>query len=407
VSRTLLTRFAPAYAAGAFGLSFSSMVVFLVQLRASELGSSTAFIGVIVGAGGVVAAFASIPLGGVIDRFGPKLSFAIGTWSCVVAAIGMVASTSPWHLLLWMIPISSGRSMAWVASQSLCSTLDSEEGSGTTHTGRFSFSSNAGLIAAPLLAGVAADVLGFRWAFVVIAAYAGIFGVLSTMLPRVAVPKDAKRGRRGGGSFREAWALLGQRGMRATMLLSLVRLWLTTGFSAFFPLFLVQSGLPPSLVGTVLASKSAVGTASTLGAARLARWRGPETAGTIALSTSAVGMLLTPFAATVPLVYLPPMLLGIGQGLSLPLLIRIVSTYAPSERRGLALGLRATVNQVGTAVAPPVIGALIGVLGVAGGFPIGAAAAGAMLAAAASMFRRVRREADSATQEVSEDATGR
>src|SRR5680860_1470088 len=79
-------------------------------------------------------------------------------------------------------------------------------------------------------------------------------------------------------------------------------------------------------------------------------------------------------------------------GLSLPLLISIVTTAAPAHKRGVALGLRDMVNQSAATIAPVVVGPLITALGMALGFTTGGVVGGALLVAARLTHTLDRRE---------------
>ncbi|MDA1216409.1 MAG: hypothetical protein O2812_06005, partial [Chloroflexi bacterium] len=49
-----------AYASGAYGFSFATTMAFLVPLRALELDASPAFIGIMLGASGLLPIFTSV-----------------------------------------------------------------------------------------------------------------------------------------------------------------------------------------------------------------------------------------------------------------------------------------------------------------------------------------------------------
>jgi MFS family permease len=85
---------------------------------------------------------------------------------------------------------------------------------------------------------------------------------------------------------------------------------------------------------------------------------------------------MSPFVATIPFVYIPALFIGTGVGISLPLLMATISSEVPADQRGVALGLRMSLNQAAGAGAPLVVGAIAA--------PFGAAVIGVPVALVAS-----------------------
>ena len=91
------------------------------------------------------------------------------------------------------------------------------------------------------------------------------------------------------------------------------------------------------------------------------------------LSCGALGLILAPLLSSMPVAYFSACLVGIGHGISLPTLLVLVGRAVPSDQRGLALGLRSSVNQAAAAVAPPVIAVVVGATAFSVGFPLAGA----------------------------------
>ena len=130
----------------------------------------------------------------------------------------------------------------------------------------------------------------------------------------------------------------------------------------------MEEGFSAAVAGTVLSVSSLVAMTTTLAAGPLGRRSAPELVSAVALGVGAVGVIISPGVMTEGLVYVPAVLLGIGAGLSLPLLITTVSQATTEDRLGLALGVRAGVNQTSSALAPLAVAPLIGALGLTVGF---------------------------------------
>jgi MFS family permease len=270
---------------------------------------------------------------------------------------------------------------------------------------------NGGTLLAPLIIGGAAQAVGYRDAFLVAAGFSLLYVLIGVALPDVRAPDGvaahssaeskpagsavaARTGRKAGSSagFGTALRLMRTRGMQVALMLSFVRLWSSTVWRAFFPLYLASNGFPPALIGTVLSANSAVSTVVTLSAGWVTRFLSPAIATAVALGLGALGMAISPHVAWFPVVYLPALLTGTAVGLSLPLLMATVSTEAPPEDRGVALGLRMSANQTASAISPTAIGVVIGAFGISLGFVTSAILCWFILAAAAWLHISAARE---------------
>lgn len=376
-----------AYLTGAFGLAATAQINFIVPLRARELGASFDVIGLIVGAGAVAPALLAVSTGAVIDRLGARWSFVLGTGlTGLVAALFLFVTDFWWFLLLQPV-LGTVRNFGWLASQSYIT------GAGEAHqrnliAGRFAFFTNGGQMAAPAVIGAVAQLVGFRWAFLYFALYSLAFAAIGLLLP-AGGHADARGARGSGGvGFRAALEMLAVRPVQAVLLLSGVRLWITWIYTAFVPAYLVDHGLEPATVGTVLATYGVVATVMAPTTGFWTRHASGPVVATLGLGCGAAALLLAPHVVNLPLAYLPPMLIGIGHGVSLPILLTEVAGAAPPGKRGVALGLRGAVNQATAAAGPMLIGALISASGIVMGFTIGGIVGGAMLVGAGMLQAR-------------------
>jgi len=379
------------YLSGAFGLAMFTQGNFLVALRARELGATLDVIGLIIGAGSLAAAISSVPSGALIDRLGPRRTFIIGTAATSLASLLYVFATDyRWFLALQPL-LGIARGVGWVSSQSYISSIGTAK-ERPKLTGRFSFFSNLGQMAGPVLAGAAAELVGLRWAMLVPAVYAVCFTFLGLRMKDIRTrDHDATPAAHGAG-VRSAMQLVAIRGIQVALLLTFARLWITNIYSTFLPVFLVDGGMEPALVGTIIATSGLVAALMAPTTGFWTRFGSQQTVAVLGLACGAAALVLTPHVAVVPIVFLVPTLIGIGVGLSLPLLISIVTTAAPAHKRGVALGLRDMVNQSAATIAPVVVGPLITALGMALGFTTGGVVGGALLVAARLTHTLDRRE---------------
>lgn len=373
-----------AYLSGGFGLSVSAMLALLVPLRADELGIPIAAIGALVAARPLAETLLAVPLSSLIGRLGARGAFLASTSACAAVAAALVTATGFWSLLLLNFAIGAGRSLGWVASQTHVASQGRPEFR-ARDTGRFSFVSNAGQMVAPLLVGAAAAGLGYRAAFLVVAAWCLAFTAVGTALPRARGPRSADRVQ-----LRAAAGLFRLPRMQMAMLLTFVRLWVPNIWTPLFPLLLVSAGgASPQVAGAVLSASAAVATAVNLLTGRLSRYARPEILCTAALALAVAGLAISPFLLSVPAAFLPAALVGIGNGLSLPLLIVLVSEAAPPGQKGLALATRNAVNSLSATAGPLGTGWLVAGVGAAAAFPAVGGVAALLLGGVLALRRRV------------------
>ncbi|HEX3244671.1 MAG TPA: MFS transporter [Chloroflexota bacterium] len=370
------------YISGAFAFEFQQMTSLLIPLRAQSLGIPIELIGVLVGGGAAIPALLSVTSGAIADRFGPKVTYIISTLICAIMSVGFAFTTDFWGMMGLQLVLGMARSTAWVASQTYVSNIGSAADR-PGQMGKLSFASNAGTIAAPILAGWTADAFGYQNAFAVVGATCVVFLVMGLVIPDVRAKSLRSASKRdSSGGFGTALQLMKVRGIQVALLLTFVRLWNGNGWRAFFPLFLASQGFSATLIGSVLSSNSVVSTATALFAGPLTKRATPEVVTAVALGLGALGAAISPHVASVPWVYAPSILMGTGVGLSLPLLMAIMTDDAPPDQRGVALGLRMSANQVAQASAPMAMGAMVTAFGTVIAFAMSGVLMWAILAVA-------------------------
>lgn len=382
-----------AYASGGFGLSMNAQIVLLVPLQARAMGAGFDEVGLIVGSGSLAAALMSIPLGSLVDRIGPRRCYLLGTGSCALLSLIYIAPSTFWWFLALQPFLAMSRILGWVASQAYISAVGAPA-ERAMHTGRFSFCSNVGQLAGPLLAGSAADLAGLRWALTVPAAYSLLFFLAGLRLRarhRASGTKAAA-----GSAFSRTGELLREPGIRFVLVATFARIWVTIVFTTFVPILLTERGMGLGLIGVVMSLSGIIATLAAPAAGPLCRWVGSQAlVATASVGCGALALVLTPSLTPTRLVFALPCLVGIGVGLSLPLLIGVVAESTPPGSLGMAMGLRSVANQTASTSGPVVIGPMIGALGVVAGFTTAGLGAGGVLVLAYAAFARARRRFDS------------
>jgi predicted MFS family arabinose efflux permease len=359
-----------AYLTGGFGLALNAMMSFLLPLRAAELDISIGLIGLMVGVKGATEALVSVQIGGLIDRIGPRTAFILGTAGCSGMILLYTQATSILVFMAFQVIVGMLRPLAWVGSQSFVSGLRSGADA-ATDTGRLSFIATGAQIVAPLLVGFSAQATSISSAFFVFSGYCAIFVLIGIALPRGSDSQSAVSKKRQG--LLAGLSLFKRRRIRVVMLLSGARLWINNAWVSFFPLLLVTNGTKEGTASTVVSSMAVVGTVLSPMTGRFVKKFRVEFLCAFSLTAGATGVVLAPLLDSVPAAYLSAFLLGIGHGISLPTLLVMIGNAVPPEQRGLALGLRSSVNQAAAATAPPLVAGVIGLTAATIAFPLAGA----------------------------------
>jgi MFS family permease len=161
---------------------------------------------------------------------------------------------------------------------------------------------------------------------------------------------------------------LASRGMALVLLGTFLRFACGSLRLAFFPLYLAGLGYSPLAIGLLvgLGNLVSVGGAP-LARPLLARLGSPRLL-YVALCVGLTALALTPLGTgALPLVGLAA-LWGLGMGLSLPALLQQIADGTRREDRGLAIGLRQTVNEAAALSTPVALGLISTRIGIEGGF---------------------------------------
>jgi MFS family permease len=378
------------YVSCGFPITLWTMANFLVPLRAREVGAPLEIIGLLVAAGSVLGTIGAVPAGALADAIGTRRAFILGALLSAVGAFAMALTDNLWAMLAIQLYRGFPHSVSWVASQTYATGIGSPEDRATI-TGRFSFATSVSSLLSPLAMGAVAQYAGYTAAFVFVGGFALLHVFAGLLLPEPHPARKASSSGAGLGGFAEASRQLRERPTQVALLLTFVRIWITSGWMSFFPVYLKSQGLSDLWIGTVVTANGVVSALTALTAQWWARRAGNEIATAGALGLGTVGMALAPHLPLLPLVYLPALFMGTGTGLSMPLVMAILGNAVPPERRGVAMGLRTTANQAASVVAPVAIGLLVTTAGLPTGFLISGAAGLAMLGGALSMHFSARR----------------
>lgn len=370
----------------------------VIPLYAVDLGLSPALVGVALGMNGLVPALAGLHLG----RLGQTIGFhRLIRWAGAagLAAGGLYLGTRSYGGLVAAQAVSGLAFLGtWVGAQSYLTLLGGGPGRDRA-VGLFTFTTGLGLAAGPYLGAAAFERWGYGGAY---AAYLASAALLVGCGAALGPPGGMRRGAAGeaaaAGPARQVTALglLRQPGIQLAAAVSTLSLTVIGARNTFYPILLRDAGLAPATIGALMslagASTLAIRPFTRDVVARLGL------AGSVlaALVVAAASLGLVPLVASVPLLAVLAAANGLATGLHQPLGITLVAEGSPPEARGVAIGLRSTLNNLAAAGSPVVVGLLSGALGLAGAFY---ALALALLALAALPVRLARRVAGAARPE--------
>jgi len=365
-----------AFPALVINATFVNGLVVAVRLvasyRALSLDADTLGLGIVAAAFALLSVISAVPMGRLVDRFGePVFLVAGGVLMGVGAMFTVTAETIP-LLAASQAALGLGQLAAVVASQ----TLVGRKGDRKTRSARF------GLYAAGAAIGqLVGPLVG---AGIVTAAIAGsgttpgiiIFGLASAVAVALALwllhVEDARAPRElegGGLSTRvPAMTILRWPGMGRTMTASLsINLGVDT-LVVFLPAYGEANGIPVGVIGALLALRSLVAIGARVLTGRLVAWLGEANALLFALFLAAIAFATIPLTTNTVVLGAQMALLGLGLGLGQPLTLAWVAATSPPDAMGTAVAVRITGNRMAQLVAPVILGAMAGPVGVAAVF---------------------------------------
>jgi len=375
-----------------------------VPLYAVALGLDAATVGLLVALPNVFPVLLAVPAGRAVDGKGALRWMLVGSLGLVsapliVATVGGTGALVAGQLLLGLFHV-----FLTLASQAFVATLGTRA-SFERDFAWYSTSLAAGRLGGPLLAGVMIDAAGFRPAFAVVTGALLLSTVLIATLRRwrpehdatVATPRQARDEPVAGSPPTDAprptaapppagaRALLGNVGLQLAVLSSAGVFVAIAVRQAFLPVYLSELSYSATSIGALLSLGGLAAVLVRPIMPLLSRTMGgPARTLVVAMSAVAVGVGLTGLVSSYGVIALLTVTAGLGAGVGLPLSIVTVASHVDPRSRGLALGIRLSLNRVAQLVAPVAIGAVVAASGFALGFALagGALAALALLAAA-------------------------
>lgn len=332
----------------------------VVALLALHLGASALVVGVLAALFAALPVVFSVAAGRAIDRVGVVKPMLVGALAVAGGCAAAFAWPSIGALYAVSIVVGAGAMLSHIASNNAVGGI----GAPADRPRNFTFVSLAfstATFAGPVLAGFAIDALGHARAFLVAGAFAAA-SAATIALGRAKFPRPVR-----------APVARGERRMTDLLRIRRVRHVLAAGaliamtweiFVFAVPIYGTGLGLSASTIGTILGAFAAatfvVRAVLPALAGRLPQWTLVGVAFVVAAAVFAV----------FPLVERPPLLmalgfaLGLGLGVTQPLLLALLYAAAPEGRSGEAVGIRTGILSVCQLAMPLMFGAIGAALGI-------------------------------------------
>ena len=338
--------------------------------RALALGADETTIGLLTAAYAVLPLVVALPLGRWADRRSPAPLFVAGTVALAAGSGLLAVAPSLAALAAASAVLGLGHLSFMVGGQTLIG-LQSRGDAQDRDYGVYTAVTSVGQLLGPALAGLVLAGAGARPS----AAATSTAFVLALVLAAAALPftrgvqpAPTVRGDRASGVPVGALALLRLPGLPAGLFASLTLLVAVDLLTAYLPVLAQQAGVGPGLVGLLLSVRALGSITSRLLLRRLVlRFRRVRLM-VVSAAGSAVLLALLP-ASDSPLAWavllgLSGLLLGVGQPLTMVLVVRI----APVGTQATALAMRLSGNRLGQVAVPSAAGLVAGAAGVAAAF---------------------------------------
>lgn len=358
------------YATACFSLSVTLMKGIAVPLWCIALGMPPAMMGVVMSARSVLPLFLSIHGGALMDRLGVRRALLVLT--IINVALPWLYPAFPLIIAVVILELIGGVtvSMAWIGAQTALARVAQGD---PKAAGRFSFATNLGNLLGPLLVGVAWQLGGPVAGFGSISAWGLLLLLSALFLPVGARDKPPVASWRellpNWSSYVQAFRMLKQPGVDMVVFMTFVRIAAYSVQGSFYAVALVHLEQDEANIGVLVGVAGLSSGVATLLSNIVTRMVGSQKVVLLgSIGMAVVFICITPALRGFPVLFTVALLFGLGMGISLPLLLSVLSSAIPREQQGISVGLRTTANRLAGVIIPIGLGLVIDRLGIEVGF---------------------------------------
>lgn len=339
----------------------------VMALSGLEMQASPFAIGLMLSFYSLLPAFTSVAAGRTIDRIGMRKPMVFGT---LTLALGLAVPFAGWELaalFLASVAIGVGFMAFHICSQNAAGEIG-DESARMLNFSLLSLGLSVSGFVGPTLTGVLIDTIGHRATFGALAMMPLITLLgLRRLWPAIGAPRSARASDRAQAGESAGGALELMRDPE------LKRLYLAVAVIAsawdvhqfMVPLYGAQLGLSASSIGLVLGAFAAATFVIRIVLPSLARRVSEWPLILSAMGTATLIYAVYPFFPTLTMMIALSFVLGLGLGVSQPMILTLIHRNAPIDRIGEAAGLRLMLVNVSQTVLPTAFGALGSMFGLA------------------------------------------
>lgn len=331
-----------------------------VMLAGLNLGMSTFDVGLLIAFFALIPMFAAVSMGRLIDRIG---AFGPMRVASVLALIGIALP------FIWLHWITLGMAAVLVGLGHMAFQLSTQQQLGQAEPEQrlknyswLALSLAISGFSGPLLAGLAIDNLGYRWAFAILALPPVL--ALIGIIKKRAVIKSGHQPKETPAVRQKAVDLFKIRDLRYTYAANalLASAWDTHMF--LVPLYGVSRDFSATTIGLILAAFALATFLIRTVLPLIQRWASPWQLIHFAMITTGLNFVLYPLFSEVWVLMSLSFVLGLSLGCTQPSILALLQQHAPPGRKAEAFGLRMSLvngSQVSLPIAFGAVGAFIGI----------------------------------------------
>ena len=343
----------------------------LIPLLAERMGAGPSMIGFAVGSFSLVAIFLSIPLGGLVDHFGPKRLLIVGVLCNIANAVLLLRTDTVFELICAQMISGVGFLLHVVASQAFFSRMpqpsDRERG-----FGRLSFSGAGGQSFGPVLGGFLVHRFDYQTAFWIVLVLSciglSVLGLKGT---------DERHPQKSPNSLLQNVRQVGLLAANSSILMVLgftfAIIFATDSRGSFLPVLLRDRGFTEADVGLLLSIFAATSTLIRLFFGKLMDTFDRNKVTAFSMLAVIAGVALIPVMLSKVGYAMILAIFGLGFGLTQPLSMVMMADLADPRLSGLSMGLRFTAIMLADLLSPVLLGFVVGAFGLAVAFYVAAA----------------------------------
>jgi MFS family permease len=341
-----------------------------IPLLAEKMGAGPTTIGFIVGSFSLIAVFLSIPLGGLVDRFGVKRLLVLGVCCNIVNAAILIRTNTVSMLIIAQLIAGIAFLIYVVASQAFVSRL-TDPSRREKGFGWLAFSASAGNSVGPILGGVLVGRFDYPVAFWVVLALSGA-GLMLLGLEDTKASIATKSSYNPVQDARQAGLLAISPQVLLVLVFTFAIVFAANLRASFLPVLLRAEGLTEFTVGVLISIFAIVSTGIRLIFGRLLDTfnRKKILAMSMLAIIFAVGLL--PSVVSVAGFALLISLFGLGFGMTQPISMVMIADLTNPDQSGLAMGLRFTAIMLAGLLSPIFLGLIIDTIGLSPAFYVAA-----------------------------------